>query len=186
MIDHYESGVLKPELHGRLVENIDAYAKDAFITVDWISSRLTDYCGEPEIEWLRRFKFHHQEKCYGLCLTGDSSTVIDRMSAMAGGLLRNFIRARVMTLHTILSDDAPDLTGTTALLVPNFYLTKGGGANIPQWKIGELQDLLMNRRLQGLMTIVYVEDMAKMGNDYGVHTRKFVEANYTVLKIIGD
>lgn len=182
-MDHYASGILKPEKHGRLVANIETFAKDAMITSNWISSRLSEHCSEEEIEWLKRFKFHKGENNYGLCLTGDCDDVLDRMSAMAGGLLRNFIRARVITLHMILGDEPVDLD-CTALLIPNFFTKQGkGNTGVPGWKIGELQDLLMQRRLAGQMTILYVESMSDMASEYGAYMKRFISSNYTVIEV---
>lgn len=182
-MDHYASGILKPDKHARLVANIEAFAKDAMITSNWISSRLSEYCSPQEIEWLKRFKFHAQENNFGLCLTGECDNVLDRMSSMAGGLLRNFIRARVVTLHTILGEEPVDLD-CTALLIPNFFTKQGkGNTGVPGWKIGELQDLLMQRRLNGQQTILYVENMAEMASEYGAHMRRFIANNYTMVDV---
>jgi hypothetical protein len=96
--DPYAAGVLLPQIHSQLVRDMIAIARDAAIQPDWISSPLKNACGTAEITWVKRFKFHAHEGHTGLCFIGKNpkvNSIEDRMSAIAGALVRNFIRARM-------------------------------------------------------------------------------------------
>ena len=104
-IDPYKSGVLNPEQHDRIVANIVAFAKDAGIQPRWLWTRMSEVCGPDEMEYVRRFKRHRAEgKIYGLVYfrATEEANPEAHMSAMAGCLVRNFIRARVMQVGTLL------------------------------------------------------------------------------------
>ena len=134
--DPYATGILFPDHHDRLVADLDRYARDAGIQPRCIWTPLPKN-GEDEAEYVRRFHFHKVEGVkQGICYvratpTGDPE---ERMSLLAGALVRNFIRARVMTLHSVLEivNDGGD-PQATALLIPNFFLARsesGGGASL--------------------------------------------------------
>jgi hypothetical protein len=104
-VDPYASGVLKPEHHERLVANLDHYAKDAGIQPMWIWTRLSAACGPHEADYITGFRRHRASgQVHGLCLTRKTPDAEpeSRMAAMTGCLVRNFVRARVMTLGVVL------------------------------------------------------------------------------------
>ena len=117
----YASGVLDPEKHDRLVAGIDGYARDANIPPRWIWSKMGGVCGPLELDYVRRFPHHRVEGkvqglvCYRKTDDADPET---RMAAMAGALVRNFCRARVMTVGVLLDHLAKDgHVAAAALLV---------------------------------------------------------------------
>ena len=126
--DPYASGVLNPDEHDRLVANIAAYAKDAGIAPRWIWTKMSEVCGPAELDYARKFPHHRIEgKVQGLVYfrkTPDADPET-HMAALAGCLLRNFCRARVMQLGTVLDHLADGgSVAATCLLVPNFALSK--------------------------------------------------------------
>ena len=103
----FKSGCLKEEVHGRLVQNLDAYARDAGIQPRWVWTPLAATCGQVEVNYVRQYPTHRAEGLVsGLLYLRDASAefpnVDERMSAIAGAFTRNFIRARVMTLSMVL------------------------------------------------------------------------------------
>ncbi len=57
----FKSGVLKEEVHGRLVQNLDAYARDAGIQPRWVWTPLAATCGQVEVNYVRQYPTHRAE-----------------------------------------------------------------------------------------------------------------------------
>src|SRR5271166_828251 len=103
--DPYASGVLVKEHHERLVAGLDGYARDAGIHPRWISTKLADVCAPDEMNYVRNFNVIRAEgQLQGLCFVRKTAEADPEthMFAIAGCLVRNFIRARVMTISTVL------------------------------------------------------------------------------------
>ncbi len=187
-MDPYASGILKREVHARLVADLDNIARDAAIQPKWIWTPLEQTVSPAEVEWVKRFRYHPHEGRAGLCLTGKSPEgVEDRMCAIAGALVRNFIRARVYTvgqLIELLADGEPAPT-STCLLIPNFFLGKALGASLVDWKVTLLFDALLDRHLRGLQTVLYASDLKAMAVEYGAAIAQHVKSNYQLTSISG-
>ena len=186
MTNPYDSKVLDPTVHGRLVAEIDAAASFAGIQAKWIWTRLGDICSPEEVTWVKRFKFHKDEDRSMLAYVGrDSSTDPEvRMSAVAGALTRNFITARVLTVNQVLDtikEGKPPLC--SCLLIPNFFIEKSLGGGIAHWQSQVLHDLLLDRSTRGLQTVVYVTDMASLGAEYGKAIMKHIQSHSQLVDI---
>ena len=106
------------------------------------------------------------------------------MAAIAGALVRNFIRARVMTLGAVLDLlAAREPVVATALLIPNFYLSKDEGGGIAKWQTQALHDLLIEREQTSLQTIIYATSLADMGKDYGTAFSRLVDNHFLKVEI---
>ncbi len=184
--DPYASGVLNPDVHARLVADMANIAAEAGIPAHWIATPLAQTCGPAEVAWARHYRFHGPNGRSGLVLGGkhmepDAET---RMAALAGALLRNFVSARVMTLHELLArahdGQAPE---ASCLLVPNFFAGRAAGAKAAagHWRFAVLLDVLLARHAAGRQTVLHVSDMPGMGAEYGDGLRRHVEAHYEVL-----
>jgi hypothetical protein len=161
--------VLKPEVHERLVLEIDRFAEDANITPDWIWRALEEPEGSPVPNWIRRFHFHRREGQFGLLFVGKKTThapIEERMAAIAGALTRNFVRARLMPLNPLLDavheGVVPDMS---CLLVPNFFV---GASDQAAWRTAVLHDCLLQRQSWGLQTVLYVSDLELAQENYGL------------------
>jgi hypothetical protein len=172
-VDPYNDGVLVKEHHERLVADIDNYALDAGIQPHWIWRALPDDFTKTEIEYLKSFRKHLQggTGVSGLVYSGTNGAgkMEARMSAMAGALVRNFIRARVMTLGTVLdllqSKDMPDIT---CILIPNFFYTEAEGGSIAKWQVSALLDFLSQRQVTGQQTVLFASNKAVLRKEYGL------------------
>jgi hypothetical protein len=185
----FKSGVLKEEVHGRLVQNLDAYARDAGIQPRWVWTPLAATCGQVEVNYVRQYPTHRAEGLVsGLLYLRDASAefpnVDERMSAIAGAFTRNFIRARVMTLSMVLdhiSDGEP--VGATILLIPNFCLSKVEGGDLPAWKAATVYDLLLKRRAENLHTILYASSMGDVIKFYGTACSHMLDSHFLKVMI---
>lgn len=184
-VDPFAHGALSREHHKRLVEDLDNFARDAGILPHWIYEPMPEMPDKVET-YLRRFKHHSAENCAGLCFTKKSQLPLppdQYMSAIAGFLVRNFIRARVMTLGAVIdacaSDSMPNLT---ALLIPNFFYPQAEGGTIASWQISALHDLLVSRQVAGQQTIIFASDLALLSKEYGLAFGDLLDANFSVVE----
>jgi hypothetical protein len=180
--DPYQFGVLTQETHERLVANLSGYAFDAGIQPHWIYQPLPKYVSGALKNYLLSFRRHHLGNISGLVILGqnENCNVDSIMSAMCGVLVRNFIRARVATLGTVLDmlpkGEMPDLS---CLLIPNFYLTQPeGGGKLSPWQTQGLLDYLTYRSLHGLQTVLYATSLKGVGEDYGAAFRRLITSSY--------
>ena len=182
----YASGVLQKNVHARIVADLPNIAAEASIRPEMIYTPLAQVCGEHEVEWVRRFKHHVAAGSAGLCLVGTdpSPDVETRMAAIAGALLRNWVRARVMTVNTLLElvedKQTPD---HTCLCIPNFMSQKVKQGGTAGWKIDNLLDALVQRQVRSLATVIYVPDMSAMVVEYGKGFKHHIETHFEVVAI---
>jgi hypothetical protein len=166
----YNTGVLSPEVHGRLVANLDCFARRANIMEQMVLHKMSEFsCTAIEIDYVKKIRRQPAMGNYGLIYTGkETKPVLTRMMAVAGACLRNFVEAKVVTLQELLSDmkegSPPE---ATVLLVPNFFVAKSEGGKIADWHIAELLGLLYARMAAGKQTFLYVSDFQALQKTYG-------------------
>lgn len=181
----YAMGVLSEEHHERIVADLDNFARDAGIQPKFIYSPMLDMCEQVET-YLRRFKFHTGEGLAGLCFTKRSHLPVPPdhyMSAIAGALTRNFIRAKVMTLGSVIDACAShSMPNVTCLLIPNFFYPQSEGGTIASWQVSALHDLLVSRQVNGQQTIVYASDVSLLAKEYGLAFGEMIDVYYTAVE----
>lgn len=170
-------GVLVSGEHDRIFQNSHRYALDAGIEKEWLWMSVKGILTEHEIEWLKAIKRHSQDRQFGYVYVGSRwmPPLADRMASMAGALVRNFIRARVSPVHEVIDQmNEGELAPYTCLFIPDF----SAGQTMPSWRVSILFDVLMDRRLKGLQTVVAVRSMKDLGSSYGEHVKEFLEEHY--------
>lgn len=179
--DPWANGVLNHEAHSRLVQRKDEFASDAGIPASFIWTPLEATCPtEAEQVWVRQFRRHRQEGYSGLLYLGIGfePTLEVRMCGIAGALLRNFIRARVMSMETVYQTmrqgETPE---ATCLLLPTFADSKPDDR-----RSGLVSDLVMERwHTQGSQTVVRATSYDQLGAVYGSFVRDHIRAHYVVV-----
>jgi len=177
-VDPYAFGALNAEHHARLVADLENYARDAGIQPHWIYHPLPDDVTAAERNYLRHFRKHLAGESSGLCYTAKAGidSIDQRMSAIAGCLVRNFIRARVMTVGAVLDALASSsLPNLTCILIPNFFIPAADGGHLAKWQISALYDMLISRQLSGQQTVIYATDLSLLGKEYGAPMKKLIE-----------
>jgi hypothetical protein len=185
-IDPYASGVLDKAVHERIVADIGNYAKDALIKPSWIWTSMTETCDGLVIDWVKKFRTHQHNDIAGLCFVGENPfpNIEDRMAAIAGALIRNFVRPKVLTLNMLVdAAEEGDIPDMSCVLVPNFFIDKKSGGTLAPWKVAALLDTMIFRRSQGLQTVVYVTDMSILAVEYGLAVRKHLESHYVIVEV---
>jgi len=165
----FESEVLDPKEHGRLVKEIESVAKRAGIPVQMVWTSMKKFCTPDEIAYVRELRKKMKSGVLGLVYVGSSDAykaIIDRMSAVAAACVRNYINAQVMNVNDVIREtQAGTMPMPTVLLIPNFYI--GSDNDIPKWRSGALLDMLYSRKQEGLQTFLYVRSMNGLEADYG-------------------
>lgn len=102
----YASGVLSPDTHYRLVEDIDGYAARAGIQPADIWTGLAGRVTDLEIDYVRGYRRHVSEGVPGLLYVGQAwqTPVPDRMALLAGAFLRNFVSARLVGCEALVGE----------------------------------------------------------------------------------
>jgi hypothetical protein len=162
-----QASVLDPVFHERLVKDLARRCEAANILPEFVRRSAKPFLTAPELGWLQKY-LQHPKEGRGLVLTGHHTVPPDiKFQAIAGALIRNFIDARVIPVHPLLSfvqdDELPD---PTVLLIPNLYLVSQS-KSFPDWMLHHLHDLLIQRRCSGKPTVVYVENLTKMEQAFG-------------------
>lgn len=186
MVDPYASKVLSKDHHERLVADLDQFACDANIQPHWIYTALPKELSPDVRKYLVNYrKLSAAGALAGMCFTrkglhGLSSDVV--MSALAGCLVRNFIRARVMTMTNVvqaIADKNPPKV--SCLLIPNFFYSSSEGGALASWQVSAVYDLLIARRVAGHQTLIYVSDMAMLGKEYGLAMQELVSTHFQII-----
>lgn len=180
----FQSGLLDKTYHDRLLADLERITLKAGVPPDYVWSRLSDYCPAEDGQWLRAVK---RGSTQGLAFVGGKGKkfnppVEDKMMAMTGACLRNYIDARMMpvqeVIHALKDDSMPH---PTVLLIPNFCLDKGDGGNIAQWEISSLLGMLYTRMARNLKTVIYVGSMTALEANYGEAFKAHINAHYQMI-----
>jgi hypothetical protein len=158
---YYAPGILEVESHYPLVERLEDFAAQANVPSYYVyNTRMADYCSKEEIDYARKFRSWTSQNVAGLLYMGSLQSVEDRMLAMAGALLRNYIQVRVLTMQSLVAALRElDPVDETMVMVPNFFLYSGSGSSMPEWQAAMLSDWLIGRFTKGKQTAVYVSDL---------------------------
>jgi hypothetical protein len=181
----YESGVLVPSVHSRLVQNMEQFARKANISESHVLYKMSQFsCTKPEIEYVKSIKRQEAEGNYGLVYLGkETKPVLTRMMAVAGACLRNFVDAKVSTIQEVFLDlkngTPPD--EVTVLLIPNFFMNRADGGKVAEWHIADLLGLLYTRMAKGKQTFVYVSDLTALAKAYGEPMATHLSNNFTAI-----
>lgn len=176
----FENGVLKPDVHMRLVQDIDRIANVAGIPKKMVWSKMDGILTDTEQRWLTKIRHYRDRGSAGLLITGKSKvSPEDKFMLMAGVLLRNFIDARMTVVQDVITRlDNNEKCDSTVLLIPNFFINKAQGGQIPSWKISSLMGLLIKRFSQNNMTVLYVQDMEELKKEYGEPLYNHLKKHY--------
>lgn len=176
----FSSGLLDKDYHERLLADLTKVTQVAGIPAKYVWSKLSAYCGHDELAWVRSIRHVATD---GLAYTGKLSIPVDnKMFAITGAMLRNYIDARVMTVQDVLQKlKDGDMPTPTVLLIPNFCIEKGEGGDIPQWQASSLLGLLYSRAAKEQKTVIYITSKVVLEKQYGSAIASHVEAHYQIL-----
>jgi len=176
----YASGMLDPDIHGRLVSDITQICIRAGIPglESLIGRPLSENCIVQEVRWMEGFWNHAGANVYGLIYEGRVDPPVERrFPAMIACLLRNFVDARMVSMQDLLSEDS-DADICTALFLPNLYRGKNDGGYFPPATVQRIYDILMRRIITNKQTIVHVSLLSDLKIGWGNTFHQLLFKNY--------
>jgi len=169
----YASGVLVPEEHYRLVEDLDRVAADAGVLPGDVCSRLSERCHEVQVEFVREFR---RWRGVGLIYEGNWPDLDLEARAMVGALVRNFIPARFVLAEDLVSRlfDGEEFDHD-ALFIPDFAEQ---GARVTAARSQMVGGLIGKRLSGGLKTVLGAASMPVVQTGYGDSLRRTLERRF--------
>ena len=162
--DAIESGLIDERYHDLLLADLAGLTRQAGIPESYVWTSIHNYCGERECDFVSQLK---EPDCpLGMVYMGNigGRPINERMMAIAGACLRNYINAKVMTVYDVLAAlKDGDMPSPTVLLIPDFY----DGNKVPEWQKNGLLGLLYKREQHNQKTVLYVSDRKGMIQNYG-------------------
>ena len=182
-----EAGIIDEVAHIQLLSDIAGYTRTAGIPESYVWTSATEYCGEEELAYINTIKksLHERDGDLGMVYVGDveGSPINERMMAIAGVCLRNYINAKVMTLQAVLESLKAQTfpSNVSVLLIPNFFSSRADGGRIAEWEVANLLGLLYQRQQDGKHTVLHVSNLKELGDEYGKSFRKHLSTNFTTI-----
>jgi len=165
--------MLDAKEHSRILADFENVCAVAGVQGRFLKESMTKYCGEDEIDWVKRFNHYKADGLPGLVLEGVPNPDM-RCQAIASALVRNYLDARVIPLNSLI-DGGSDRPSPSILIIPNLYLNAmAAGKSLPAWRTQVMYDLLLERAASGKPSVVYVEDMKSVSSVYGKPFRDFL------------
>lgn len=176
----FSEGLLDKVHHERLLADLPKVAEMAGIPPQFVWSKLSEYCKGEDYQWVRHIRSLPSQ---GLCYTAKQAVPVeDKMMAITGALLRNYIDARVLSLQEVIARlKDGDMPSPTVLLIPNFCLDKSEGGDIPSWQVSSLLGLLITRMSQNLKTVLYVSSIATLEKSYGEVFKQHITTHFEMV-----
>lgn len=178
---YYKPKVLDPTAHLSLVEKMNEVSETARVPEKFIyQTRMQEFCGEAEIDWVSKYRHYRKEGVAGFVFLGLPYGLEDKMFAMAGAFLRNYIDVRILTLQEIMECLKEGSMGDySVVMVPNFFV--GATKKLPEWQVALLQGWLMDRYARSKPLVLYVSSMAELGIAYGVQFKEHIQEKFCVV-----
>lgn len=178
--------VLDPDIHTeRFLNSLPEFVSTARISLPFALSRMAKYCTPAEVEYVRNLRKHLAEAHAGMVYVGTPDggvPVLQRMMAIAGACLRNFIDARVLTTKEVLAAQKAGTLDAQVLCIPYFFTGKKESFLSP-WEHADLHSVLISRHGTGQVTIVSVSDFDQMELALGESLAYHVKTNFHPIKV---
>jgi len=183
-----DAGIIDEVQHIQLLSDIAGYTRTAGIPEHYVWTSAKEYCEEDELEYIATIKksLHDRDgACNGMVYVGDvdGSPINERMMAIAGVCLRNYINAKVMTVQAVLDGIKQGTmpSNVSVLLIPNFFSSRKDGGRIAEWEVANLLGLLYQRQQDGKHTIVHVSNLTELGDEYGSSFQKHLQSKFVTI-----
>ncbi len=152
--------VIDPVRCERILADLEGISSRTNIHESFILEGMSRWCSEEEVEWVTGLlPALDVGDVTGLAYSGITTRLVDRMQAIGGACIRNFVEARMVTLEDLIDYDHSNVT---VLLIPDFYT-----GELPAWKRTKLLSMLLGRHAVRQATVLYISNVEKMKQDYG-------------------
>lgn len=177
-----DSDLISPAEHAPLLRDADRITRQAGVNLRFLFTPLLPTCSEEELDYVRALRRLPADNVYGLAYVGEGvlkglngrSGVADRMQAIAGVCLRNYVSVKYRVKDRLIADlregDAPE---DHVLMIPDFFIQ--GATDFGR---AQLLGMLYARQSAGKQTILYVSDLNAMGVTYGKELKAHVDSYF--------
>ena len=178
----FEIGLLNRDYHARLLQALDKWTSVAGIPPQFVWSKLSTYCNNKDIAWVKKLR---DDNFHGVVYVGkpDELQIENRMMAIVGACLRNYLDARFIPLQTVLQllkDE--DMDNPSVVLVPNFCdVTAKDKKMVTSVQSSILLGWLYSRLSKNLKTVMYVGSMEAVIHSYGPTMWSHLKTHYTLM-----
>lgn len=159
---------LDREVHGELIRDVAMYARLAGIRPEQLWQPLADHVKAEEVGWVKAYRSLADRGVRGLLYIGSAHGVNERMQAMVGALVRNFIDARIRPTSQAITRIGPIEESPPAecsvLFLPDLCTVPDA---LPGWFVRETISLFMERGAAGKQTVAYVRSRDMLREVYG-------------------
>ena len=173
------NGILNEVEHARIIADMDRIALLGGIQPKFLYESMKPYCGLLEVEWVQKFQTYRVKGLHGLILEGVDNPDV-KCQAIAGALIRNYIDARVIPLNALFDmKEEGGVPSPTVLLIPNLFVCSYG-KTVTAWKMQIIYDLLLSRAIKNKPSVLWIESMAKLQEQWGKPFHDFL-SNFKIV-----
>lgn len=179
---YYEPGVLQYEFHERFVLNIEFYADMAGVPVHFLYHSAESIFSEKDTKYVAGWQDLDTSQISGGIYYGADPNIMDRMYAMVGLMLRNYIDAKFITAQNLLIElkEGREVENTM-VCIPNFCLPKSSGGNIAPWESATILGWVLSRHGNGKQTLLYTDKYNLIEKQYGMTLKHHINKNFMKL-----
>ncbi len=153
--------------HKRLIGSTSFYAEMAGIEELWLWQPLAGSVAPNEVKWVYNYHMLRNKRVCGLLYLGDYEldgddtplSVGERMQAMTGALVRNFIDARCRSLAEAVEEEP----NCDCLMIHDLALHE----KVPFKLKDPGARMIMNRARRGLKTVLYGHSIELIKDEFG-------------------
>lgn len=177
----FDSKLLSHDYHDRLLADLNRIVRVAGVPHSAVWSKLSDFCEEDkDYLWVKNLRRNEDA---GLVYIGKTSIPVEeKMRAITGACLRNYMDARIMSVQDVVKRLKEDTMPTPSLLLlPNFCLDKTDGGDVASWDVAQLLGLLLDRASLGKKTVLYIPSWAVLEKQYGTVFREHFELYFATM-----
>lgn len=159
------SPVCNASKHEPLIANLDMVLENSGVTLDALCTSASKVCTKAEIDFLVGYHQHGK----GLIYYGEVEHVYKRMEAITAALVRNFIDARLMTVHDMIELYSEGLLDAQVLVIPDFFTKLCENKTHDEFLRQKLNaySFLIKMRQQGIRAIIHAHDMGLFVERHG-------------------
>lgn len=151
----YNTGVLVPSKHHRMLGNIKEYAKQAGIQPMDVARPFSETCDyELELSFVLHCIREEYDQINGLYYTGDMDPpIMDRHKVFAGTILRHFRKVKLLNQNLFfgMQHSGFDFSGYHTLCIPDLFTNI---ISLGDWHRRALSGLITERYLDGQQLIL--------------------------------
>lgn len=174
----YSAGVLLPEKHYQVVRNLRKFAETAGVPEELIYTALEKNVSKREIKFMEEQHLFFKHGKRGLLYKGKfKCSVLDRMSALIGCFVRNFVDGQVILMAELMEQLREGIpVEASVLAIPDFYVMGNGvGKKMYDADQSLLLSFMYRRANAKRLTLLYIEDYSKFVIDFGPSFAKITD-----------